>query len=103
MVSEPDTGQCANKDIGPLRGVDWGVLHRLERGTSASKDAGTRRRVDCEIPLVGEDNKAFFGRVWKPLPSKHVLKTLRGSSKGKAQRGQYPLEGCGNLSLANTF
>ena len=33
---------------------------------------------------IGEENEAFFIRVWKPLPSRHVLKTLRGSSKGKA-------------------
>ena len=29
--------------------------------------------------------------MWKPLPSRHVLKTLRGSPKGKAERGQYLL------------
>ena len=34
----------------PRRGVDWGVPHRLEKGTSASEDVGTRRKVDCEIP-----------------------------------------------------
>ena len=34
---------------------------------------------------------AFFIRVWKPLPSIRVLKTLRGSSKGKTQRRQYIL------------
>ena len=41
--------------------------------------------------LVGEENETFFIRVWKPLPSKRVLKTLRGSPEGKAQRGQYLL------------
>jgi len=40
---------------------------------------------------VVEENEAFFIRVWKPLPSKCILKTLRGSSKGKAQRGHYLL------------
>ena len=39
----------------------------------------------------GEENEAFFIRVRKPLPSKRVLKTLRGILKGKAQRGQYLL------------
>ena len=56
-VSEPDTGRCNNeevvprrgvdtrrcacKDAGPRRGVDLvGVPHQLEKGTSASKDAG---------------------------------------------------------------
>ena len=41
--------------------------------------------------LVGEENEAFFIRVSKPLPSSRVFKTLRGSSKGKTQRGQYLL------------
>ena len=41
--------------------------------------------------LVGEENGTFFTRVWKPLPSKRVLKTLRGSPKRKTQRGQYLL------------
>ena len=41
--------------------------------------------------LVGKENETFFIKVWKPLPSKRVLKTLRGSPKGKAQRGQYLL------------
>ena len=39
-------------------------------------------------PEEGE-NEALFIRVWKPLPSIRVLKTLRGSRKEKAQRGQY--------------
>ena len=34
---------------------------------------------------VGEGNEAFFISVWKPLPNRRVLKTLRGSPKGKAQ------------------
>ena len=29
--------------------------------------------------------------MWKPLLNRRVLKTLRGSSKGEAQRGQYLL------------
>ena len=32
---------------------------------------------------VGEENETPFIRVWKPLPSRCVLKTLRESSKGK--------------------
>ena len=60
---------------------------------SASENAGPRRGVDCEIPYwLGEENETFFIRGWKPLPSRRVLKTLRESSKGKAQRGQYLLE-----------
>ena len=40
---------------------------------------------------VGEGNETFFIRVWKPHPSRRVLKTLRGSLKGKSQIGQYLL------------
>ena len=44
---------------------------------SVNEDTGSKG-VDFEIPTsVGEENKAFFIRVWKPLPSRHVLKTLR--------------------------
>ena len=39
----------ARKDAGPQRRVNWGVLRRLEKGTSASENAGPRREVDCEI------------------------------------------------------
>ena len=78
MVSKPDTGRCASEEAEPRRGgghearrlspegggreavcqqgrwaskgVDWRVLHLLEKGTSANKDARLGRRVDCEIP-----------------------------------------------------
>ena len=43
--------------------------------------------------MVGEENEKFF-RVWKPLSSIRILKTLRENSKGKAQRGQYLLDVC---------
>ena len=41
----------------------------------ASEDAGPQG-VDCEIPhrSVGEENETFFKRLWKPLPSRRVLK-----------------------------
>ena len=38
--------------------------------------------------------------LWKPLPSRRVLKTLRGSSKGKARRGQAS-GGLGPLQMAS--
>ena len=40
---------------------------------------------------VGEENEAFFIRVWKSLPNRRIVKILRGIPKGKAQRGQYVL------------
>ena len=33
MVWELDTGLCASEDVGPPRGVDYEIPHRLERGT----------------------------------------------------------------------
>ena len=43
--------------------VDWGVPHRLEKGTSANKDVGLRRGVDYEIScrLRGERNILYMG------------------------------------------
>ena len=45
----------------------------------------------CEDLTSVEENETPFIRVWKPLSSKCILKTSRGSLKGKAQRGQYLL------------
>ena len=66
MVSEPDIERCSSeeaefrrrctRDDVPARtlGPKWGwigeVPHRLEKGTSANKDVGPQRVVDCEIP-----------------------------------------------------
>ena len=36
MVLEPNTGQCASEDAGPLRGVDCEIPHQLERGMEHS-------------------------------------------------------------------
>ena len=59
MISEPDTElcaseeaepergmntrKCASKDVRPQRRVNLGIPHRLEKGTSASKDADPKR------------------------------------------------------------
>ena len=53
MVLEPDTGWCASEDVGPPRG--WIVRSHIGW------------RGERNIPI----------RVWKPLPSRRVLKTLR--------------------------
>ena len=36
MVSEPDTGRCANENVEPPMGLDCEIPHRLERGTKHS-------------------------------------------------------------------
>ena len=41
---------------------------------------------------VGEENETTFIRVWKPLPSKCILETLRESPKGKARPGLLQME-----------
>ena len=36
--------------------------------------------------LVGEENETLFIRVWKPVPRRRILKTLRGNPKGKSSK-----------------
>ena len=72
-------------------GGGLGGLTSIGEGNECHEDTGTRRRVDCEIPHHSGENETFFIRVWKPLFSRRVLKTLRESSKRKAQREQYLL------------
>ena len=57
----------------------------------ASQDSGPQREVDCEIPhrLGGRTKHSYKGV--ETYPSKRVLKTMKGSPKGKVQRGQYLL------------
>ena len=65
--------------------VDWGVLlgdgNECQRGRWPRKGEGGGWIVRSHIGWGGERN--IFIRVWKPLPSRHVLKTLRESSKGE--------------------
>ena len=76
----------------PRRGVAWGGPtsigegNECQRGCWASKEGGL-----WDPTSVGEKNETFFINVWKPPPSKRVLKTLRERSKWKSQRGQYLL------------
>ena len=54
----------STKTLGPERGWIWGSHHRLEKGISASKDAGPQRRGELRDPTsVGEENETFFIRV----------------------------------------
>ena len=36
MVSKPNTERCASEDVGPTRGVDCEIPHRLENGAKHS-------------------------------------------------------------------
>ena len=62
MVSKPDTERCVNKEVEPRRGVD--------KRQCANEELGPRRGW-----IVRSQ------RMWEPLPSRHILKTLRGSPK----------------------
>ena len=57
-----DTRWCDSKDAG-LRGEDCEISHRLEKGTSASDDAGPRGWSGLWSPtLIGEGNECQRGR-----------------------------------------
>ena len=53
------------------------VLEPETSGVPTSPKGGGLR----ESTLIGEGNETFLIRVRKPLPNRHVLKTLRGSPK----------------------
>ena len=44
-----------------------------------------------DLTSVREENETLFIMIWKPLLDSIVLKTLRGSLKGKIQREKYLL------------
>ena len=82
-----EEGKSDSEDAGPQRGVDLGAVpHRLEEGKSVSENAGPQRGWIVMSHIVW--GGVPFIRVWKPSPRFTVL---RGSPKGKAQRGQYLL------------
>ena len=54
-----------------------------------ARTLGSKRDGLLDPTSLREVNEAFFIRVWKPLPIRCVLKILRESLKGKAQRGQH--------------
>ena len=53
-----------------------------------------------DLTSVGRENETLFTRVWKPFISRRVLKALKRSSGGKAQKGQYLLAVSGGLGRA---
>ena len=97
IVLEPDTGWCASEEAKPRRGWTWGCVPARTLGPKWGWIGGShidwRRKQVLARTLgpeggglwdptsVGEDNETFFIRVWKPLTSGHVLKTLRESPK----------------------
>ena len=64
------------------------IMFELEIRTAFPIKVG-QRIVFVRFHVGWGGKEAFFIRVWKPLPSRHVLKTLKGSPEGKTQKGQY--------------
>ena len=64
---------------------ELGDPHRLEKETSVSEDVGPKGGwiVRSHIGSGGEQN--IFTRVLRPFPRRDILKTLRGSVKGKTK------------------
>ena len=98
-----NTGRCASEEADPWRRVDMRrcVRRWVLKGGGLGSPTSIRERNECQRGCwalkggglwdptsVGEENGTFFIRVWKPFSSRRVLKTLRGSQKEKAQRGQ---------------
>ena len=86
MVLEPDIGRRVNMEAEPRRGVDTRQC--------ANKNAGLEGGwiVRSHVSWGGDLFEIAFTRVWKHILSRRrVLKTLKGSLKQKAQRGQYLL------------
>ena len=83
--------RCASKDAGPRRGwiggshIDW----RRERVAARTLGLEEGWIVRSHIGWGGE--RSILYKVWKPLPSRCILKTFRENPKGKAQREQYLL------------
>ena len=105
MVSKPDTERCASEEAEPRRGVDmrrcaskdtgpqggglWHIDWRRER--VLARTLGLEGVWIVRSHIGWEENETPFIRMWKPLPSRRVLKTLRRSPKGKTQRRQHLL------------
>ena len=61
MVSKPETGRCASKDVGPRRS-GLGVL-LIEEGNECQQGRWAPKGVDCEIPhWLGRRTNHFYGR-----------------------------------------
>ena len=74
-------GCWASKGGGLGGPTSIGEGNECQRGRWAPNEGGL-----WDHTSVGEENETFLIRVWKPLRSRRVLKTVRGSPKGKTQR-----------------
>ena len=67
-------------------GSTLGFLYGLSFSTTWPNGPYPFYKNTNKPPLVGEENKPLFIRMWKPSPT-ICFKALGGSPKGKAQRG----------------
>ena len=92
------------------RGVDWGVLHRLVKGTSVSKNAGPRRGWIVRSILVdwGGERSILYKNVetspYQTLFKNLVRKFERESPSTSGELGPLHLftKGCSIPSGSNT-
>ena len=92
MVSESDTRQCVGEEAKPQRGWTQGSVpartlgpeggwiegfHIIGEGNECQQGRWAPKENGLSDPtLVGRRTETFFIRVWKPLPSRRVLKSL---------------------------
>ena len=70
-------------------GLGFHIDGRRERVPTRTLGPEGGSIVRSHVGWGGERNIQI--RVWKPLPSRRVLKTLKGTLRGKAQSGHYLL------------
>ena len=88
-TSIEEGNECQRERWAPKGGGLWDPKS-IEEGNECQRECWATKEGGLWDPtLIGKRNKTLFIRVWKLLPSQHVLKTLRGSPKGKVQRRQY--------------
>ena len=79
-------GPEANKDAGPRRGVDWGVPHRLKKGTSVAEggwivrphfDWGGEQNIGCGNLSLAKSFKNFDGKLEWKNPKRAISPRIR--------------------------
>ena len=53
--------------------------------------------------MVEEENGTFLLRVWKPLPSRRIIKNLEGKSESKSQKRTISVNGGHGQILVRSF
>ena len=81
-----------------LEGGGLEIPHRLK--VTSTENTGLQRGMDCEISHQLEREQNI---LYKPLPSRGILKTLKENQKGKSKGGQYLLVGLDFYTVYTPF